>query len=50
MEVNILIDSLTAYLVCSETGKECDTEYRLISKTITKREAEELKREGWKFD
>ena len=50
MEIDIYIDSLTNCLVYSETGEECDTEYRLVTRTITKREAEELKEEGWKFD
>lgn len=36
MEIDIIIDSLTNCLICSETGEECDTEYRLVSRTITK--------------
>lgn len=50
MEINILIDSLTDCLVCSETGEECDTEYRLVTKTITKQDAEFFKLRGWNFD
>ena len=43
MEINILIDSLTNCLVCTKTGEECNTEYRLVTRTITKQDAEELK-------
>lgn len=50
MEIDIIIDSLTNCLICSETGEECDTEYRLVSRTITKQYAAELKEQGWKFD
>ena len=34
----------------AETGEECDTEYRLVVKRITKRDAIQLKVNGWKFD
>lgn len=50
MEIEILIDSLTNCLICTETGEECNTEYCLATKTITKRDALQLKEEGWKFD
>ena len=50
MEVDIEIDGLTNCLVNRATGEECDTQYRLISKTITKADAENLKAEGWLFD
>ena len=50
MEIDIIIDTLTDCLICVETGEECDTEYRLVSKTITKQDANELKAQGWKFD
>lgn len=50
MEIEIYIDSPTNCLLCQETGKECDTEYRLATKTITKKDALVLKRAGWKFD
>jgi len=50
MEIEILIDSLTNCLICTETGEDCNTEYCLATKTITKRDAIQLKEEGWKFD
>jgi len=50
MEVDIEIDGLTNCLVNRNTNEECDTQYRLISKTITKSDAEELIKEGWLFD
>ena len=50
MEVDIEIDGLTNCLVNRTTGEECDTQYRLISKTITKADAEKLMAEGWLFD
>lgn len=50
MEINIVIDSLTDCLVCNETGEKCDTEYRLVARTITIQDAITLKAEGWKFD
>ena len=50
MEIDIYIDSLTDCLLCSEDGRLHDTEYRLVSKTISKRDATELKSEGWNFD
>ena len=50
MEIDIEIDGLTNCLVKRTTGEECDTQYRLISKTITKSEAEKLIKEGWLFD
>lgn len=50
MEVDIRIDSLTNCLVLTETGEECDTEYRLVLKTISRQDAMGLKARGWKFD
>lgn len=50
MEIDIIIDTLTNCLVRTETGEECDTEYRLVARTITKQDALELKARGWKFD
>lgn len=50
MEIEILIDSLTNCLVCTETGEECDTEYRLVAPALNKQDAMELKEQGWKFD
>lgn len=50
MEINIIIDSMTDCLVCSMTGEQKDTEYRLVSKTITKQDESNLKKQGWKFD
>ncbi len=50
IKIEILIDSLTNCLICTETGEECNTEYCLAAKTIAKREAVQLKEEGWKFD
>lgn len=50
MEVDIEIDGLTNCLVNRSTKEECDTQYRLISKTITKADADKLMREGWLFD
>ena len=50
MEVDIIIDSLTNCLVCTATGEEFDTEFGLVSKTITKSDADSLKKQGWKFD
>jgi len=50
MEIDIIIDSLTDCLVCTETGDEFDTEFGLVSKTISKSEADELKKQGWQFD
>lgn len=50
MEIDIKIDGMTNCLVNRNTGKECDTQYRLISKTITKADAEKMNEEGWLFD
>lgn len=50
MEIDIYIESMTNCLVCTETGEECNTEYRLVKKTITKGEADLLQRRGWRFD
>lgn len=50
MEVDICIDNLTDCLILTETGKEYNTEYRLVSKTITKQDAKKLNEKGWKFD
>ena len=48
MEINILIDSLTNCLICSETGEEFDTEFHEIS--VDSKFASELQKNGWKFD
>ena len=50
MEIDIQIDSLTNCLVCRETGEQLDTEFRLVLKTISKKDAVALQRKGWKFD
>ena len=50
MEIDIQIDSLTNCLVCRETGEQLDTEFRLVLKTISKKDAAALQRKGWKFD
>lgn len=50
MEVEIVIDSLTECLYFQKTGALCDTEYRLVSRVITKEDALDFKRVGWKFD
>ena len=50
MEIDIEIDELTNCLVERSTEEEYDTQYRLISKTITNSEADRLKRQGWLFD
>lgn len=50
MEIDVIIDSLTNCLVCSKTGDKCETRYQLITKIITKQEAQKLKMLGWKFD
>ncbi|MCF0223941.1 MAG: hypothetical protein HUK20_06700 [Fibrobacter sp.] len=50
MEIDIEIDSLTDCLVCRETGEQLDTEFRLVLKTITKKDAVTLQHNGWKFD
>ena len=49
-EIDIYIDVMTNCLVFAETGEECDTEYRLVVKQITKWDAMQLKSKGWKFD
>lgn len=43
-------DSMTDCLVCNKTGKECDTEYRLVTSKIDKKQGEFIKKQGWKFD
>lgn len=50
MEIDILIDSLTNCLIDSKTGQECDTEFRLVRRTISKADARMLQKNGWKFD
>ena len=42
MEIDILIDSLTNCLIDSKTGQECDTEFRLVRRTISKADARML--------
>jgi len=49
MEIDIEIDGLTNCLVKRDTGEECDTQYRLISRTITKAESERMIKAGWLF-
>ena len=34
----------------TKTGEECDTEYRNVTRTISRQDAEELKMESWNFD
>ena len=50
MEIDILIDCFTDCLICAETGERCETDYRIASKAVTKKESLKLKAEGWKFD
>ncbi len=50
MEIDIQIDSLTNCLENRETGEICDTEFRLVAKTISKADALALQKQGWKFD
>lgn len=50
MEIDIAIDSLTNCLVDNTTGIEYDTDYCLVSRTITKSDAMAFIEEGWKFD
>ena len=50
MEIDIEIDGLTNCLVDRETGRQYDTEYRLVAKTISKSEADALREQGWLFD
>ena len=50
MEIDIFIDSITNCLLDTQTGRECDTEYRMVQKTISQTEAEKLQKDGWKFD
>lgn len=50
MTVNIIIDTITNCLVCTETGEEFTTEYRLVTTKISKQEAADWQEEGWKFD
>ena len=50
MEISIEIDGLTNCLVNRATNEECDPQYRRISKTITKADAEKLMANGWLFD
>ena len=50
MDIEIIIDTLTNCLICTETGEEYDTEYRLVTRKITKRDALDLNARGWKFD
>lgn len=50
MEIDITIDSLTNCLVENTSGIEYDTDYCLVSRTITKSDAMAYIEEGWKFD
>ena len=48
MEIDIVIDSLTNCLICSETGEEFDTEFKEI--TVDSDLAQKLQKQGWRFD
>ena len=50
MEISIEIDSLTDCLIERSSGKQFDTEFRLVAKTITKEDALNLQKEDWLFD
>lgn len=50
MEIDVQIDFLTDCLVHAETGEKFNTEYRLVTKGITRKEAAQFKKDGWKFD
>ena len=50
MEVDIIIDSITNCLKERKTGIIYDSEYRIVTKTISKKEAIKLQASGWKFD
>ena len=50
MEIDVFIDSLTDCLIDAKTGRECDTEFRLVRRTISKTDADRLQKSGWKFD
>lgn len=50
MEIDIIIDELTNCLIERASGKTLDTEYRLVMKTISKEDANNLMAQGWKFD
>lgn len=49
MEIDVLIDTLTDCLMCSEDGLLYDTEYRRVTQEITLEKALKLKKQGWKF-
>ena len=49
MEIDVKVDDITNCLIENDTGKECDTEFRL-SEIITKEKAKKLKSKGWNFD
>ena len=50
MVVGIEIDEITNCLIDASTGEECETEYHLIDKPISKKVVNKLKCEGWLFD
>lgn len=50
MPIDIEIDSLTNCLIETKTGKEFDTTFSEIRRTITKKQANELIKNGWCFD
>lgn len=50
MEIDIVIDSMTDCLVENSSGIEYDTDYCLVSKTITKSDAIAFMEDGWNFD
>ena len=50
MEISICIDSLTECLRQRETGRLYDTDYRLVNRNISAKEAMEWMEKGWLFD
>lgn len=50
MEIDVWIDFLTDCLVHVKTGEKFNTEYRLVTEGITRKEAAQFKKNGWKFD
>lgn len=45
--VDLFIDALTNCLVVSATDEEVKTHYKIIERTITKADVEEMHKEGW---
>lgn len=50
MPVDIEIDSMTNCLIEKATGKELDTTFSEIRKTISKKDSNVLQEKGWEFD